>query len=76
MPLVATSTTLATARLQAKDAVRAKWAAMNRVLSKAEINQARLEMEEADSAAIAAWITANAVVVVVGPGGGGTGGVT
>lgn len=76
MPLIPTSTALAAARLAQKDVVRAKWRALQRVLTADEIQQMQREMEEADSAAIAAWITANAIVVVAVSGPTGTGGVT
>jgi hypothetical protein len=76
MPITGGGAALGAARLAAEDAVRSSWLARNRELSAGDLEQMRREMKEADSAAILAFITANALVTVAVVGPTGTGGIT
>lgn len=74
MPLTGTGPVLAAARKAAKAAVTKKWSDMDKVLSAAEVQQLKDELEEADSAAIVAHIVTSAAVVVASVSGVTTGG--
>lgn len=76
MPITGLGAALGQARLSAENAVKAKWRAVNRELTSTEKAQVIVEMKEADSAAIIAFLTLNVVVAVSGPGGAATGVIT
>jgi hypothetical protein len=85
MPIIATETVLATARLNAKEEVYQRYRMLDRVLTPAEMSQMRLEAEIADSKAILEHLVTNAQVIVasvtgvtpgVGVSGPGTGTIT
>ena len=62
MALAGTHVAAAQAKRTAENAVKATWLALNRVLTPAEIEQMKLEVEAAGIAAIFAHISANAQV--------------
>lgn len=67
MPITGTHVALASARKSAAETVKAKYLALDRKLTAAEMDALQRELLEADSSAIIAHLVANTTVVVTTP---------
>jgi len=76
MPITGGGNVLAAALMAAEATVRARWLAMDRVLSPAEQDQMRLELKQAEAAALIAFLTTNTLVTVAVTGASGVGNIT